>query len=79
VSEPTRSFDLLREVQRTARRLVIDGVPWLVYELPPLTFDRRTTASLVFESDILIRRVRNFPAQWRTLNDEELFAVSSAV
>jgi hypothetical protein len=57
----------------------VDGVPWLVYVLPPLTYDRRNATSLVFESDNFIRRVRDFPAEWRKLSDDELFALSWAV
>lgn len=53
-----------------------DGVLWLVYELFPPRFDRRQTASLIFESDNTIRRVRNYPSQWRELSDEELFDLS---
>jgi hypothetical protein len=68
--------DVLREAQRTGRQLVVDGVPWLVYELPATSFDRRSSASLVFESDAAVRRVRNYPADWRALPDSELFALS---
>lgn len=70
------SSSLLREAQRTARRLFVDGIPWLVYELPPGSLDRRSSPSLVFESDQNVRRVRSFPADWRALGDAELFALS---
>ena len=70
------SLASLREAQRTARRVVVDGELWLVYELPPMLFDRRSTPSLVFESEAIFRRVRNFPAAWRELSDNELFDVS---
>lgn len=66
----------LRELQRTARRLISDGELWLVFELLPSPFDRRHSASLIFESDSAIRRVRNYPSHWRNLNDEALFALS---
>jgi hypothetical protein len=69
-------FRSLREAQRGARALVNEGVPWLVYELPPTPFDRRSSPSLVFESDAAVRRVRDFPPNWRDLADEELFALS---
>jgi hypothetical protein len=59
-----------------ARRLRVDGVVWLVYELPPPAYDRRQHPSLIFESDAMIRRVRNYPAHWRALADEELVALS---
>ena len=54
-----------------------EGVPWLVYELPPRVFDRRASPSLVFESDDTVRRVRGFPAKWRALSDDELVALNS--
>lgn len=66
---------LLKEAQRTARKLFIDGVPWLVYELPS-TFDRRHAPSLVFESELAVRRVRSYPADWRSFSDAELCALS---
>jgi hypothetical protein len=72
------SFDVLREAQRTARRLVIEDVRCLVYELPPFTYDRVATPSLVFESDASVARVHSFPADWRTLSDDDLFALSWA-
>lgn len=68
--------DVLRAAQRAGRQVYVDGQPWLVYELPPLVFDRRTSPSLVFETDGAMRRVRNFPPHWRDLTDEDLFALS---
>jgi hypothetical protein len=71
-----RPSEVVREAQRTARAIVADGVLWLVYELPPTAFDRRCTPSLVFESDGTVRRVREFPSDWRTFGDDDLFALS---
>ncbi|HEY2376103.1 MAG TPA: hypothetical protein VGH98_09030 [Gemmatimonadaceae bacterium] len=65
----------LRALQRTARHVIVDGALWLVFELPPL-YDRRQRPSLVFESETAIRRVRDYPANWRSLRDDELFALS---
>lgn len=73
------AFESLRAAQRTARLLHANGVQWLVYELRPLPLDRRGSSSLVFESDDTIRRVRNFPMNWRELSDEALMALSWAV
>ena len=70
---------LLREAQRTARQIIVDGVLWLVYELPAMPFDRRSSTSLVFESDQAVRRVRDFPSDWRSLSDDELLALSWAI
>lgn len=79
MTEHSRSPDLLRLSGLDARELVIDHVPWWVYELPPASLDRRSTPSLVFESDGAMRRVRDYPPNWRSLGDEELFALSWSV
>lgn len=47
---------------------------WLVYELL-IPYDRRGP-TLVFESESIVRRVRTYPADWRELPDDELFALS---
>jgi hypothetical protein len=43
---------------------------WTVYE------DDEHGPALVFECEGVARRVRNFPANWRELADEELYALS---
>ena len=60
----------------TGRQIVVDGVAWLVYEMPADRLDRRSSSSLVFESDDAMRRVRNYPADWRESSDEALLALS---
>src|SRR5437667_301140 len=40
----------LRAARRGGREIFADNVPWLVYELPPAPFDRRSTPSLVFDT-----------------------------
>ena len=72
------SRSLLEEAIRTARQIVVEDVVWLVYELA-FPFDRRSTPSLIFENDHVMRRIRNYPADWRTLSDEALFALSWGV
>ena len=59
------------------RRVIHDlvGRIWTVYEAA-LTYDRRGTLSLVFESNDIVRRVRNFPPDWSALSHEELLALS---
>jgi hypothetical protein len=61
----------------TVHRVVVDGSSeqWDVYELPAngAPHDR---PSLVFESPEAVRRVRDFPTDWRRLSDAELYAVS---
>jgi len=54
----------------------IDHEQWRIYELSPASYDRRGSNTLVFESDGVIRRVRNFPADWRNLSVTELLALS---
>ena len=48
---------------------------WTVRELAS-SYDRRQTPSLVFSTDDVMRRVRDYPSNWRTLSDEELYALS---
>jgi len=65
-----------RGAQQPARRGSSDGVLWLVFELPAMPYDRRDTPSLIFESDTTVRRVRNYPANWYDLSDDDLIALS---
>jgi hypothetical protein len=58
---------------------VVERVAWLVYERPAQVFDRRNSPSLVFESDGVVRRVRDFPADWRALSDADLWMLSWTV
>lgn len=62
--------------RRTGRQITGDGVFWIVYELSASPFDRRSKAALVFENEGAVRIVRSFPAGWRDLGEEELFALS---
>ena len=79
MNDPRHFSEQIRKAQRTARQFIVDATRWLVYELPPPSFDRRMTSTLVFESDEVIRKVRNFPNNWRDLSDDELFALSWSV
>ena len=76
MADPTSPYQALALAQQAGRHVTADGVRWLIYELPPLPLDRRTSPSLVFESDNVIRRVRNYPIGWRALSDEELIELS---
>ena len=76
MTNPTYLFDVLRHAQASARRLVIDGARWLVYELPPFQFDRRASPALVFDSESGVRRLQEFPPNWRSLSDDELVALT---
>ena len=53
-----------------------DGHRWQVYEKAFDPFDRRSGMSLIFASDGAMRRVRNYPANWIDLSDEELAKLS---
>jgi hypothetical protein len=48
-----------------------DGTFWQVCEVE-FALDRRSGRSLVFESDISVRRVRNYPERWHALPDDDL-------
>jgi hypothetical protein len=68
----TTAFGTKRE---DARTIDVGNVRWLVYEHVP-ALDRRSKPTLVFESDDVMRRVRDFPADWRLLDDVQLLALS---
>ena len=53
-----------------------DGTRWHVSERPFGDYDRRRGPSLIFASDFAVRRVRDFPADWHTLSDVDLLALS---
>ena len=61
-----------------AHALVIslDHEEWRIYELAPASYDRRAGNTLVFETDGVMRRVRNFPDDWRKLSPAALLALS---
>lgn len=50
-------------------------IHWRVFEHTP-EYDRRARATLVFDGDGVMRRVRTFPANWHELTDDELIALS---
>lgn len=52
------------------------GQLWTVTELISTGYDRRESRSLVFGTDEVIRRVRNYPSDWRSLSDMDLYALS---
>ena len=58
--------------------ITLDHEEWRVYELPPASYDRRAANTLVFETYGVIRRVRNFPHDWRALPPVALLALSCA-
>jgi hypothetical protein len=57
------------------RYLMAEGMRWSV-RLYLGRYDRRSRPDLVFECHAAVRRVRNYPDNWRDLSDEALFALS---
>lgn len=53
-----------------------DGTHWQVYEQAFADYDRRTGMSLIFASESAVRRVRDYPADWKELDDVALLALS---
>ena len=66
----------LHRARATGHRIVVEGVSWLVYEVSATDLDRRTSRSLVFESAESMRRVRDYPPDWRELSPAALIALS---
>ena len=58
------------------RTLLVDGVVWAVYAYAS-PYDRRSRPDLIFESEVVVRRVRNYPEGWFHLPAEALFALSN--
>ena len=59
------------------RSFMHERVLWRVRELPPPSYDRRSTGRLVFESEELVRVVRTYPRNWQALSRDELMALST--
>lgn len=58
------------------RELTLDGEVWTVYERVAGPDDRNRAPSLVFECRSAIRRVRDYPADWRSMSDAALRTLS---
>ena len=57
------------------RTVCLRGVAWTV-RLVRRGHDRRSEFDLVFDSPEVVRRVRHYPADWHTLGDHALLALS---
>jgi hypothetical protein len=70
--------EVQRSDERTRVRSFTDdlGQRWLVSERPYSEYDRRSGFSLIFSSELAVRRVRNYPIDWFTLSDADLAALS---
>lgn len=61
---------------RTRTYLDTEGQRWTVSEQPFSQYDRRSGCSLIFASELAVRRVRDYPDDWATLSDFALAALS---
>jgi len=68
-----------RSPSQTVRIVEADGLRWRVRETPYSPIDRRSGTCLIFDAETVVRRVRNFPANWYTLPDDELYLLSRSV
>lgn len=65
------------EEERRSRRFTDDlGQTWLVSEQAFSEYDRRRGYSLIFSSELAVRRVRDYPSDWFTLSESDLAALS---
>ena len=79
MSEPSQHRDAAREEEACDRERVFldaDGNRWRVREMAFSPYDRRRGRSLIFWSDGAVRRVRDYPADWHQLSDDELALLS---
>ena len=70
--------EVLSSNEQTRVRSFTDdlGQIWLVSERPFSEYDRRSGASLIFSSELAVRRVRDYPSDWFTLSNADLAALS---
>lgn len=78
MSELRDQVDGATRVPETRTRSYIDddGQIWHVSEQSFSEYDRRRGYSLIFTSDLAVRRVRNYPLDWFTLTDLALAELS---
>jgi hypothetical protein len=80
VDDRKRQDELGEDVgSRKARQLIADGLQWEVREVAAPPFDRRGGTHLMFDAEIVMRRVRFFPPDWHSLSDEELYALTTQI
>jgi hypothetical protein len=72
------SADQAYAIEHRTRLFDRDGVRWCVREAEYPMFDRRMGRFLVFESDFLMRRLRNYPPNWFDWSDDDLHGLSEA-
>lgn len=64
---------------RKVRQLIADDLRWEVREVPAPPFDRRGGTHLMFDGEIVMRRLRFFPPNWYSLSDEELYELTAHI
>ena len=65
---------------RLGSRIIVDPATctqWVVIEIRDAPYDRRDASSLVFSTEGVMRRVRNYPRNWLELTDAELLRLST--
>ena len=78
MNESRERAEVLRSTEPPRTRTFTDdlGQPWSVTEQPFSEYDRRRGSSLIFSSELAVRRVRDYPSDWFTLSDTALAALS---
>ena len=78
MSGPTTRVTSLTDSSAPRARTLLDsdGAQWRVFEQAFSDYDRRNGLSLIFASDSAVRRVRDYPASWFDLPDDELLVLS---
>ena len=78
MSESRARIEVTRHDERPPTRSFTDhlGQTWLVTEQPFSEYDRRSGSSLIFSSELAVRRVRDYPSDWFTLSEPALVALS---
>ena len=61
------------------RSLVAEGLRWMVREVPAPPLDWRGGTHLLFDGELVMRRLRSYPAGWFDLPDDELYALSERI
>lgn len=78
MSDSRERTDASRSDERPRTRSFTDelGQSWLVFEQPFSEYDRRSGNSLIFSSELAVRRVRDYPLDWFLLSDDALVDLS---
>jgi hypothetical protein len=56
-----------------------DGLRWAVREVSAPAFDRRGGTHLLFDGELVMRRLRTFPVDWFSLSDDALYELSQHI